>query len=95
MSDDCQIGERRYPKARKQHSCAWCPEPIVAGEIHAAWTWVDRTPLTVRVHLDCEAAMDRDPDLDPMEGLGGECRRGMTYEETRIADAGEAPDDPA
>jgi hypothetical protein len=55
------FGGSQTVKARKRHPCAWCREPILAGEYHHRFTgkwegdWQDW-----RMHLDCIEAHYRE-----------------------------------
>ena len=66
------------PKARKEHRCAWCHEPIVVGEVHHHyWGKYDGEMQSTRMHLECQEASNNS-DLD--ETLPDETiPRGMTY----------------
>jgi hypothetical protein len=44
------------PKARKDHQCLLCGEPIPKGTVHIARSGInDDGPDTFRMHISCEA----------------------------------------
>lgn len=50
-----------WPRARKQHTCCECGQPIFVGEKHGSFTgkWghhADNKVTTYRQHLECEEA---------------------------------------
>lgn len=56
------------PKARKQHRCIWCGEPILIGEKHVVFRNIFECQInTDRYHNECHDAMitcPREWDLD-------------------------------
>lgn len=76
-----------YPVARKEHRCLWCGEKIAVGERHLNYRGVWGGDFqNWRMHSECEAAWERDPD----RGIDGEIeewgqRRGMTPAESDAA----------
>jgi hypothetical protein len=76
--------------ARKRHRCDWCGTFIESGEVYSFWTGIfDGQFNDSKVHMECDAALRRDKDYDPEDGLPefGSVKRGMTLAES------EAPDD--
>jgi hypothetical protein len=83
-----QIANPEPRKARLQHVCEWCNTPVIEkGEIHMAWVWVeDGSASTVRMHLDCYEAMDREREWPYDELICQDYhRRGMTHDESLAA----------
>lgn len=72
------------PIARKEHQCNWCGEMILVGEKHSYQVAVfDGDFQHTRMHLECDAACDR--ELSGYDGwydpFGN--RRGMTSDEAK------------
>lgn len=55
------------PRARKEHDCDLCGQPIVVGETHIARRGFDEGPLTIRMHIACEVET-KDWDQGDWEG---------------------------
>ena len=76
----------RTPKARKEHRCDWCPEPIDVGEVHCYHSGVDNEGFySWRIHADCKQAIEREWDwVRSWEEIswGETHKRGMTLNET-------------
>lgn len=50
----------KHVTGRKQYRCSWCDELIEKGEKHLYYTSVYYGDFqTTRMHLECEAAMDK------------------------------------
>ena len=61
---DCAFGYERR-RARREHRCGACPDPIAAGESHETWVWIDGgSALRVRAHAGCAAVMQAELDVD-------------------------------
>ncbi len=57
-----QIPARTFRRARKQHTCDWCDEPILSGvEYHCETVWHEG-PQRWKAHRECAAASDTMPD---------------------------------
>jgi hypothetical protein len=73
MSDFCLLNEAR-PKARKQHRCIWCGQPINKGDVYLfqAITW-DGSIQNQHWHFECadaqqaEARETGEPEFMPHE----------------------------
>lgn len=39
--------------ARKEHSCTWCAEKILKGELYKQWKSVDDSWFTNKMHEEC------------------------------------------
>ena len=51
---------RETPKARKQHQCTWCYEPILIGEKYARERGIcDGDPQVTKMHAECAAAASK------------------------------------
>lgn len=61
-----QLLSETTPRARKQHRCEWCPEPIEVGEKHARYVGIFDGDLQVtRMHTEClDASVRSDPATD-------------------------------
>ena len=80
-----QLANAKEVKARHQHVCEWCVKPVIEkGEVHMAWPWAeDGSVATVRMHLDCYEAMDREGDNHDSPLICQDYhRRGMTHDES-------------
>lgn len=74
--------------ARKEHRCDWCFTAIERGESHRRWAGTEEGQwFSMRVHLDCRAAMEREWHEwgDDSVSLGERHQRGMTLDETEAA----------
>lgn len=49
-------------KARKEHKCSNCAEPILIGESYARWASFDDICTTSKMHQECLAMLDEDSD---------------------------------
>jgi hypothetical protein len=68
---------RSKPKARKQHRCIWCGEPIMVGEVHEHSVSKYMSDLQDhRFHLECvkpceEGCAEMDGEFMPYENERG------------------------
>ena len=57
------------PRARKQHACDWCGEPIERGDKHVRESGVwDGYAFRFRLHGECQHAMAANPCRDDRTG---------------------------
>ena len=49
------LGEAQEYTAKRTHKrpCDLCGKTIVVGQLCSRWTWIDDTPMSVRVHSEC------------------------------------------
>jgi hypothetical protein len=69
-------------KARKQHKCTWCGQPIFKGEDYVKWNSVEDSWFTNKMHGDCLEALDEEIRA------GGDCEY-APYDNERPAKLGE------
>lgn len=71
-------------KARKQHYCEWCSEPIVKGEIHYQFKGIwEGEWQNWRMHTECSDAHDRETEGGEIHEEAHE--RGRTCHETEMS----------
>ena len=61
------VFDKELVKARKDHKCTWCGQPILKGTQYHKWVNVDDSWFTNKVHDEC---------LDPLDE---ECREMGEY----------------
>jgi hypothetical protein len=69
-----------HPVGKKDYACEWCDEKIPKGEKHFQRFYIwEGDKNNGRMHLECEAAMDKTPNENKMDGwIPGEPKRGET-----------------
>lgn len=60
-----EFGSYLYPRARKQHRCEWCGEPIPVGEKHTQYVgkWEGEFQ-NWRMHNECFDSADKEDRQD-------------------------------
>lgn len=59
----------RSPKARKEHRCRLCLQPITPGTVYDTWRCViDGSMSSVKVHQSCWLLLREYGEVDPYEG---------------------------
>ena len=50
------LGEAQEYTAKRTHKrpCDLCGKTIVVGQLYLRWVWIDGTPMSVRVHSECD-----------------------------------------
>lgn len=69
------IGTVETRKARKQHACWWCAEPVAIGENYVTWLWKDYGEVQrIKAHPECHEAWGTLPRDDCEVDFGDHCR---------------------
>lgn len=71
-------------KARKQHRCAVCPDPIVSGSVYRKWFCSDDgLGITVKMHEGCFATGElyEDEIEQTFNGDGWDLMEGLRHED--------------
>lgn len=74
----CFAGEIHIvKKARKDHYCNWCGQPIRAGESYKHWLWYDDGRRdTVKTHPECLEYLEKqERDYEGYVGIDGDGHR--------------------
>ena len=75
-------------RARKNHPCEWCLEPIEKGAAYFRWAWVDCGEADEsKMHKECYSASMELIDIDGFicpgfHRRGGSCLQGCSEEGT-------------
>lgn len=53
--------DQSKPKARKNHECLWCGQPIPKGEIYSRWVGIFEGDFNCnKMHLECSKAFSEE-----------------------------------
>ncbi len=62
------VGKNTSVRARVDHTCWWCGEPIRTGDVYVRWAWADGGVMsTVKCHPECSRAWDMLSCMDAEE----------------------------
>lgn len=71
---EVKFGKMTEPKARKDHGCSWCPEPIKKGEKYLRFSMLYEGEFVVeKKHPECNEACNK--HMNELNKQGGDIER--------------------